>query len=142
MPLRILHRGDGGDRRDDRRPRRHGVVLEPAERRELERAGWRTTLEYRENHVRGRDGTLLEVHPAWYAEAERDPARRRSAAGTRRLETRRQREGAARTDEQGVDVISAIADSAEAVWAALRVQAEIADVRRPDRRTDRSQRAS
>ena len=43
----------------------------PADRRALERAGWRTTLEYRENHVRGRDGTLLEVVPAWTAEAER-----------------------------------------------------------------------
>ena len=53
------------------RMRRHGVVLEPADRRVLERAGWRTTLEYRENHVRGRDGTLLEVVPAWTAEAER-----------------------------------------------------------------------
>jgi len=51
--------------------RRHGVVLEPADRRALERAGWRTTLEYRENHVRGRDGTLIEVVPAWTAEAER-----------------------------------------------------------------------
>jgi len=45
--------------------------LEPADRRALERSGWRTTLEYRENHVRGRDGTLLEVIPAWTAEAER-----------------------------------------------------------------------
>jgi hypothetical protein len=53
------------------RRRRHGVRLEPADRRALERAGWRTTLEYRENHVRGRDGTLLEVVPAWTAEAER-----------------------------------------------------------------------
>ena len=54
-----------------RRVRRHGIVLEPADRRALERAGWRTTLEYRENHVRGRDGTLLEAVPAWTAEAER-----------------------------------------------------------------------
>ncbi len=53
------------------RRRRHGVRLEPADRRTLERSGWRTTLEYRENHVRGRDGTLLEVVPAWTAEAER-----------------------------------------------------------------------
>ena len=53
------------------RRRRHGVRLEPADRRALERSGWRTTLEYRENHVRGRDGTLLEVIPAWTAEAER-----------------------------------------------------------------------
>jgi hypothetical protein len=53
------------------RPRRHGVVLEPVDRRHLERAGWRTTLDYRENHVRGRDGRLLEVLPTWTAEAER-----------------------------------------------------------------------
>jgi hypothetical protein len=53
------------------RPRRHGLHLEPADRRALERAGWRTTLDYRENHVRGRDGRLLEVLPAWTAEAER-----------------------------------------------------------------------
>lgn len=54
-----------------RRPRRHGVTLEPADRRALERAGWRTTLDYREDHVRGRDGRLVEVVPTWIAEAER-----------------------------------------------------------------------
>jgi hypothetical protein len=53
------------------RPRRHGTCLEPADRRDLERAGWRTTLDYRENHVRSRDGRLLEVQPVWIAEAER-----------------------------------------------------------------------
>ena len=53
------------------RPRRHGTVLGPVDRRALERSGWRTTLEYRENHVRARDGRLLEVIPAWTAEAER-----------------------------------------------------------------------
>jgi hypothetical protein len=58
-------------RRSPRRPRRHGLTLEPADRRALERAGWRTTLDYRENHVRGRDGRLLEVVPTWTAEAER-----------------------------------------------------------------------
>ena len=56
---------------ENRRLRRHGVRLEPADRRALERVGWRTTLEYRENHVRGRDGTLIEIVPAWTAEAER-----------------------------------------------------------------------
>lgn len=58
-------------RESSRRPRRHGAVLEPVDRRVLERAGWRTTLDYRENHVRGRDGKLLEVVPVWTAEAER-----------------------------------------------------------------------
>jgi len=52
-------------------PRRHGPVLEPDDRRHLERAGWRTTLDYRENHVRSRGGQLLEVVPVWTAEAER-----------------------------------------------------------------------
>lgn len=58
-------------RRSARRPRRHGVFVHPHDRRALERAGWRTTLDYRENHLRARDGTLLEVAPTWTAEAER-----------------------------------------------------------------------
>jgi hypothetical protein len=58
-------------RRSVHRARRHGRVLEPADRRGLERAGWRTTLDYRENHVRGLDGRLLRVEPVWTAEAER-----------------------------------------------------------------------
>ena len=53
------------------RERRHGAVVEPAERRQLERDGWRTTLDFRENHVRGLDGRLLRVEPVWIAEAER-----------------------------------------------------------------------
>lgn len=53
------------------RERRHGELLEPAERRRLEREGWRTTLDFRENHVRGLDGRLLRVEPVWIAEAER-----------------------------------------------------------------------
>jgi hypothetical protein len=46
-------------------------VLGPAERRDLERAGWRTTLDYRENHERGLDGRLLRVEAVWVAVAER-----------------------------------------------------------------------
>ena len=53
------------------RPRRHGVLVEPADRRVLERAGWRTTLDYHENHLRARDGRSLEIAPTWTAEAER-----------------------------------------------------------------------
>jgi hypothetical protein len=53
------------------RPRRHGECIEPVDRRALERAGWRTMMDYRENHVRGRDGRLLEVEAVWVAEAER-----------------------------------------------------------------------
>jgi hypothetical protein len=58
-------------RRSAVRPRRHGVLVQPDDRRALERAGWRTTLDYRENHLRARDGRLLEVAPTWTAEAER-----------------------------------------------------------------------
>ncbi len=45
--------------------------IEQPDRRALERDGWRTLLDYRENHVRGRDGLLLHVEPCWIAEAER-----------------------------------------------------------------------
>jgi len=58
-------------RRSAPRPRRHGVLVEPDDRRALERAGWRTTLDYREDHLRARDGRLLEVASTWTAEAER-----------------------------------------------------------------------
>lgn len=58
-------------RQTSRRPRRHGVLVEPDDRRVLERDGWRTTLDYRENHLRGRNGKLVEVVPVWTAEAER-----------------------------------------------------------------------
>ena len=61
----------GSLRRPKHRARRHGAVLQPSTRRGLERAGWRTTLDYRENHVRGLDGRLLRVEPVWIAEAER-----------------------------------------------------------------------
>jgi hypothetical protein len=57
--------------RPNQRARRHGAVLQPAARRDLERAGWRTTLDFRENHVRSQDGRLLRVEPVWIAEAER-----------------------------------------------------------------------
>jgi hypothetical protein len=53
------------------RARQHGAVLEPVDRRQLERAGWRTMLDYRENHMRGRDGRLIRIEPVWIAEAER-----------------------------------------------------------------------
>jgi len=46
-------------------------VLQPPERRDLERAGWRTTLDYRENHVRSVGGRLLRIEPVWIAVAER-----------------------------------------------------------------------
>jgi hypothetical protein len=88
------------------RQRQHGAVLEQADRRELERAGWRTTLEFRENLLRGRDGRLLQVEEIWHAEAER-------------------------TGPFGTDFIHATAESLDLAWAKLRRRAEIADVRRP-----------
>ena len=54
-----------------RRQRHHGS-RQPFDRWELERAGWRTTLEFRENHARLDDGQLIDVEPFWVAEAERD----------------------------------------------------------------------
>jgi hypothetical protein len=84
------------------RSRQHGAVLQPAARRELERSGWRTTLDYRENHVRGMDGRLLRVEPVWTAEAERFDDR--------------------------VVVASATGGSADAAWAALRADIAAAAV--------------
>jgi hypothetical protein len=91
------------------RQRQHGAILQQADRRELERAGWRTTLEFRENNVRGRDGRLLQVEEIWHAEAERDPAQRST---------------------HGVNFVHATAESIDEVWSKLRRQAELADVRR------------
>jgi hypothetical protein len=89
-------------RRPDRRARRHGAVLQPSDRRALERGGWRTTLDYRENHVRGLDGRLLRVEPVWIAEAER-------------------------YDGQIV-VASAEGGTADGAWAALRADIDAANV--------------
>jgi hypothetical protein len=52
-------------------PRRHR--LGHRDRRRLEQAGWRTLLEYTENHVRDCDGTLVGVEPRWTAIAEFGP---------------------------------------------------------------------
>ena len=51
--------------------RRHRSTLRQLDRRALERDGWRTTLDFRENHVRQGDGRLLDVDSFWQAEAER-----------------------------------------------------------------------
>jgi len=74
------------------RQRQHGAILQQQDRRELERSGWRTTLDFRENNVRGRDGRLLQVEEIWHAEAERDPIGGRA---------------------RGVDFIHATADSVD-----------------------------
>jgi hypothetical protein len=102
------------------RQRQHGAILQQADRRELERAGWRTTLEFRENNVRGRDGRLLQVEEIWHAEAERDPASR------------------AVWSRDGVDFVHATAESVDEVWAKLRRQAELADVRRRAEASDQA----
>ncbi len=51
--------------------RRRRTTLEQPDRRALERSGWRTLLDYSENHVRDHNGRLLSVQPRWIAEAER-----------------------------------------------------------------------
>lgn len=89
--------------RPARRQRRHGAPLECADRRALERAGWRTTLEFCENHVRGRDGRLLTVESRWTAEAERIHGE--------------------------VTVASASAATADAAWAKLRHTIESFELR-------------
>jgi hypothetical protein len=98
-----------------RRERQHGAVLQQPDRRDLERSGWRTTLDYRENLIRGRDGRLLQVEPVWHAEAERSDRARHGSGPS----------------ERGVDFITATAESVDAVWSRLRVEAELAAVRVP-----------
>lgn len=84
--------------------RRHGAAR-PGDRGELERAGWRTTLEYRENHVRGPDGRLRRLEVQWRAEAEREV----SDGGGEPI------------------VIWACGSTVDKVWSRLRMQADIAD---------------
>ena len=61
--------------------------------------------------MRGRDGRLLQVEEIWHAEAERNPN------GPR---------------DRGLDFVHATAESVDEVWAKLRRQAELADVKRRD----------
>lgn len=88
----------------DGRRRHHGADQHP-DRRELEREGWRTTLEYRENHVRGRDGRLRQLHVEWCAVGERSMPQR------------------------PVVVIEARGSTLDKAWSRLRFQADLADVR-------------
>jgi hypothetical protein len=80
------------------RSRRHRSTLRQLDRRALERAGWRTILEFRENHVRLGNGQLIDVEPFWMAEAERDGA-----------------------------VISASARSESRAWSRLQAQSRVDD---------------
>lgn len=50
--------------------RRHGFTV-PFDRDQLERSGWRTTLDYQENHTRRRDGRLDQLQAVWRATGER-----------------------------------------------------------------------
>ena len=90
-----------------RRARQHGETVGQHDRRALERAGWRTLLSYRENHVRAWDGTLLAVTPVWLAEAERAD-----------------RAASARSSALQVD-----APTIDEAWALLRAKAAEADRR-------------
>jgi hypothetical protein len=90
--------------------RRDRPFVEHGDRRALEQAGWRTLLEYRENHVRSDDGTLLAVHSQWTGEAEFDLGRPAAAGATGASGRRR------------VLVATATAADPTAVWADLRRQ--------------------
>ena len=100
------------------RIRRHGEVLDEPHRRALERAGWRTFLSYRENHVRAWDGTLLSVTPVWLAEAERSDKAASARAGA----------------------VQASAPPVDEAWALLRLKATDAD-RQVERRAARQRYA-
>lgn len=119
----MLHDGAMARRPSRTRPvarkhRRHGAPLRQPDRRALELDGWRTTLDYRENHRRGPDARLLGVSSVWHAEAERTPVRRRGGTGA-----------GDNAGGRGIDVIWATADTAEGAWSRLRLEAELADVR-------------
>lgn len=70
----------------------------------LELAGWRTLLEYRENHVRAGDGTLLAVVPQWTGEAERNTPRSPRSA---------------RAIESSAQVLTVTGDDQATVWSSL-----------------------
>ena len=55
----------------------------------------------------------------WHAEAERDPA-----------DHRRARRHVEQHAERGIDFIYATAETVDAVWSRLHIEAELADVRR------------
>ena len=84
--------------------RRHGRP-DQHDRRELERGGWRTTLDYRENLVRSGDGRLRQIEVVWSAEAERSGP------------------------DGVVQVVAATAPTTETVWARLRSEADLVEVR-------------
>ncbi len=82
------------------RPLRRRASAEADDRSLLERTGWRTTLDYRENHRRDLDGVLTEVDPRWRGDAERSGP------------------------NGNVIVFSAVGPTPSAVWRRLRMEAE------------------
>lgn len=67
----------------------------------LEQAGWRTTLDFRENHRRDGDGVLSEVVQRWRGDAERSGP------------------------DGGVIVLCVEGPTPTAVWQRLRREAEV-----------------
>jgi hypothetical protein len=95
-----VHPWHGGRRRGRR------AAPDQPDRRALEAQGWRTLLEYSENHRRGQDGMLLDVEPRWTAEAERPHA------------------------DESMVVASVTGSSIDEAWSRLRIVAAAA-LRRP-----------
>lgn len=98
IPRRRSRRSSSGARRQHGQAQHH-------DRSELESSGWRTTLEYRENLVRGRDGCLEHLEVVWRAEAERNL-----------------RDGT-------TQVVSATGSTQSRAWSRLRAEADLVDVR-------------
>ena len=82
------------------RSRRRHAAAQSDDRSLLERTGWRTTLDYRENHRRGPDGVLTEVEPRWRGDAERS------------------------SPDGDVIIFSGVGATPAAVWRRVRVEAE------------------
>jgi hypothetical protein len=87
-----------------RHPEMRRGVRQPFDRRELERSGWRTTLEYRENLVRSFGGRLVHVDAEWQASAERVGA------------------------DGEVHVVHAVGQSPASAWSRLRTAGDLSDV--------------
>ncbi|WP_148288686.1 hypothetical protein [Ilumatobacter nonamiensis] len=83
------------------RSRRHGVS-DHTDRIALEADGWRTTLDYRENHFRDIEGALEGVETHWRGEAERT------------------------APDGRVQVLAVIGPTPGRVWRRLRLEAEVA----------------
>jgi hypothetical protein len=92
------------DTRRPRHPEMRRGVRQPFDRRELERGGWRTTLEYRENLVRSFSGRLVHVDAEWRAEGERVSA------------------------DGEIRVVHAVGQSPASAWSRLRTAADLSDV--------------